>query len=609
MIRFAIIAAVFVAGILGGTFLWDRIVIPFENPWGVMGPLTLISYNPANNVVRFLVFVFCPLLLLGAAYLLSPGRVRGLLFTSSLPEDSVHGRGGRGAFLFLMVFSVLLAIFHPFNYYGKLDTFHEGETLGAAVAYEAGQDPYEDYISAHGVYQDTLRPLIAFKLFGRSISAARTYEGLHDILSFSLLGLVAWRLFSGNVAFAFAAVLLASVYVFVEPSHVLIPPLLVWRQALTLSFILAALSLNSRMRRGEKDGAGLFTAGFLFTFIPIASFLCSIDRAFYITAACAVLLPFLYFFGFRRSRAFLASTGFGVLAGAVLLVATLQSGIDDFFEFVFLIMPRYKELMDGLVFPFKMPSAYLLCVLLALNAFWVAWKFFGCLRVHGKKAPGVFFRNNFAGVLLLLISLAAFRGALGRADLPHIAYSSYFAYLLLIYLIFTALAATMRERIGMWRGLSTGAVVLAAAVSAFGVYKIYSYDLLSHKFPLHVSDSELIPDSYEEAIEYLDDNLGPDEYFFTLTNEGIWYYFLDRPAPTRFHLVWFAMPRFYQKEIVEDLKEKDVEFIIVSNSNWSSRIDLISSMKRLPIVRKYILKNYEYHVEIDGHEIWRRKDS
>ncbi|OGP17167.1 MAG: hypothetical protein A2054_00170 [Deltaproteobacteria bacterium GWA2_55_10] len=610
VIRLGLAGAVFIAGILIGTFLWDRIVLPFENPWGIMGPLTFISFNPANNVVRFLVFVSCPLILLAAAYLFSTRRLRELFFASPRPAGPAQGKGGWAAFLFLLFFSVLLSLFHPFNFYDELDTFHEGETLGAAVSYEAGQDPYEDYISAHGVYQDPLRSVIAFKLFGRSIGAARAYEGLHDILAFTLLGLVAWRLFAGNVAFAFAALLLASVYVFVEPSWALIPPLLVWRQALTLSFILAALSLNSRMLRGELGGAGLFTAGFLFSFIPIASFLCSIDRAFYITAAFVVLLPFLYFFGFRGSRAFLASTALGVVSGAVLLVVTLQSGIDEFFEFVFLVMPRYKELMDGLVYPFGVPSAFLLCALLSLNAFWVAKRFFCDLRVHGKAAPRIFFRNHFVEVMLLIISMAAFRGALGRADLPHIAYSSYFTYLLSIYLVFTTpLVRAFFERPGLWRALNAGAIALTAAVSVFGVYKIYSGDLLRQKFPIHVSDAELIPDNYEAAISYLDANLGPGEHFFTMTNEAAWYYFLDRPSPTRFHIVWFAMPHFYQQEIIGDLEEKDVEFVIMSNSHWANKLDRISSQARLPIVRDYILENYEFHVMIDDHEIWRRKES
>lgn len=32
--------------------------LPFSNPWHIMGPLTVLKYNPANNVIRFL-FIIC----------------------------------------------------------------------------------------------------------------------------------------------------------------------------------------------------------------------------------------------------------------------------------------------------------------------------------------------------------------------------------------------------------------------------------------------------------------------------------------------------------------------------------------------------------------------
>src|SRR3972149_2263788 len=184
VLRLALAAALFAAGLVIGSLLWNRIFLPFENPWGVTGPLTFISFNPANNVIRFLVFVSSPLLVLGAAYLLSTRRIREALFAAPR-AGSISGRGSLPLLLFLILFSALVALNYPFNSYDEsLDTFHEGETLGTSVSYEAGQVPYRDYVFAHGLYQDPLRSVVAFKLFGKSIAAARAFENLHELAAF-----------------------------------------------------------------------------------------------------------------------------------------------------------------------------------------------------------------------------------------------------------------------------------------------------------------------------------------------------------------------------------------------------------------------------------------
>ena len=109
--------------------------------------------------------------------------------------------------------------------------------------------------------------------------------------------------------------------------------------------------------------------------------------------------------------------------------------------------------------------------------------------------------------------------------------------------------------------------------SAFCIYRIYSGNLISQNVPLMVKDSELIPrPSYKATISFLKDNLSSEDDFFTMTSEGCWYYFIDRPCPTLFPLSCFAATNFYQHEVVEDLKKSNVKFILYRNNNWTSTI-------------------------------------
>ena len=127
------------------------------------------------------------------------------------------------------------------------------------------------------------------------------------------------------------------------------------------------------------------------------------------------------------------------------------------------------------------------------------------------------------------------------------------------------------------------------------------------KLPVNASDDFFIPDNYKGTINFLRVNLEADESFFTLTSEASWYYFIDKPCPTRFQVVWFAMPLFYQNEVVDDLKSGKVKYIILRNNHWANKIDGFDNEVRLPVVISYIKQNYIFYKRIDDNEIWIKK--
>jgi hypothetical protein len=125
--------------------------------------------------------------------------------------------------------------------------------------------------------------------------------------------------------------------------------------------------------------------------------------------------------------------------------------------------------------------------------------------------------------------------------------------------------------------------------------------------PIGKEDQFFVPNNYKETISFLKENLKDDEGFFSMTSEGFWYYVLDKPCPTRFQIVWFAVPYFYQQEVVKDLQRENVKYILVRNSLWSNRIDGIPNQNKLPIIFHFINNNYIFHKIIDDNEIWIKK--
>ena len=82
-----LVIAIFVVGVIVGRVLWPHVLLPFRNPWNVVGPLTVIKFNPANNLVAFAIFTFLPIGLLLGLFFLNAGNIRAGIGQCNDPLD------------------------------------------------------------------------------------------------------------------------------------------------------------------------------------------------------------------------------------------------------------------------------------------------------------------------------------------------------------------------------------------------------------------------------------------------------------------------------------------------------------------------------------------
>ena len=52
-----------ISSIIFTTFLWDKIYLPFKNPQEIIGEYSQQKYSPLNDVARYLIFIFLPLII------------------------------------------------------------------------------------------------------------------------------------------------------------------------------------------------------------------------------------------------------------------------------------------------------------------------------------------------------------------------------------------------------------------------------------------------------------------------------------------------------------------------------------------------------------------
>ena len=615
----------FFLSLVGGLIFWDSVQLPFSNPWGVTGNLTVIEYNPANDFFRYSLFILLPVLPMIIMYVLNINKSNDLYFQLSnrkpLSAPAMpHWQKILYPALFLLytlIYTLRLPTYHA---HGPLDTFHEGESLGFAISYMEGLIPYKDYLFVHGTFQDPLRSVLAFQLFGQSIGAVRTLESIISIITFLLLTLFILKIFQNRplpVFITISVIFTLLVKGFVDINNVLfIPITLPPRDITTLSFLLTIPFLQKFLQAEEQEinKQRFSLVVFLFSMIPFATFAYSIDRAFYLTAAYLILSGPIYLSVRKISPAlaknYLITALAGAAGGILLFGVIIRGAFVSFIDFALLTMPKYKELMDGFIFPIYELKFLFVVVLIALNVFWVMYKILQEFHHNERKfgAAAVAFSGKYLLELtLLLLAVFFFRSALGRSDWEHISYSSLPVYLLSLYIMLKYYICPMlnSEKLQI-----TASWILIGIISLALIWQgsqSLNQRTLEEKFPLQVSDDQLIPENYKSAIHFLRYNLQEDENFITLTSEASWYYFVEKPCPTRFPVVWFAMPYFYQEEIIEDLLNNNVKYILYHNDHWANAIDGFANQDKLPILMQYIHENYQYYYSFYDNEIWVRK--
>ncbi|MCZ6787545.1 MAG: hypothetical protein O7E54_10340 [Planctomycetota bacterium] len=577
------------------TRVW--IALSFSNPEGIIGHLPNLGYHPANDTLRFAWIVLLPAVAMLAA--------RRWLPPAPAAQPAAADRNNRRSILFLSV-AVLVFICGTFNYDRfpyrlqggvggvPLDTYHEGEALGAAVQWESGQLPYRDTVFYHGAGEDPGLALVAFGLFGRSVASLRILIAWLYVVVAILFFFVVRRLFPDRPRAFLLALSLLWLAWSVRPSH--LGFILEIRDAFTLAFILVVTKLR---RWSEEDrprkGYVLF---FLAAAIAATAWAYSVDRGIYLTI---VSLPVLGAAAVVWARAprwpYVVSALVGYALGFLILGVAIRWQYAAMFHYLFHDLIPYRGFLFNRLYDF---GSYIFLAPVLLIAANISW----CVRRYtASDSLRPFLRDYGLEVALALLSLVFYLGALGDSDLHHVWYSAMPAYLLGVRIVVRHLLGRARPRVV--------GVLAVAALALFLGRHIRRIPSDWGRLPAQVADEELevlaYPDSgaFWDAVRYLRERVPPGASFYTIASESIWFYLLDRPCPTRFPLFHLALAPHLQREVIADLEAKSVPYLLYRTPHWTRNK---TYPQRFPIVFEYIHAHYEPLKTFGGIEIWHRVD-
>lgn len=621
-LKYAFFLLAFVSGLGIARLCWSHITLPLRNPWHVVGNLTLQDYDPTNNVLRGYFLVLAPSIVLAALHVTcrharrmsACGDEHEILRKRSRPSRIQRAVGST----LLLAVAILAGLNAPTDIaHGEFDSYHEGESLAAAVLCSRGQAPYRDFMVVHGFYQDPGRALAAFALFGRSIGAVRCLASIVKLLTFALMAVLAVLLCEFD---PLVSLVLVGCYVLPQTwlmhmNGVTLGPVVftTGRYVCVFAFLVVLLLLHRVVAGRTLSASAALIDGFAVGFVPVASFAMSVDVGFYLTASAIVLLPLLYLaFPFVQGMRMRTVSSSIVGAAAAVLVVAWSAGFDiaAFVKLGLIVEPRAYALALGLKYPIELLPWLVVLALAAANTCWLTCKLLSKMQlpVPVRERVGEFVRGYFPELALGVTSLALLRSSFSRSDWVHVAIG-------LGPVLLLSLSIVCRHALSVWlnkgvcRSLVLAAAIVGVACGAYcGVARISTLSLIEANFPLAVPDSAYITDDEKAAVDFLKASLAEHDGFYVLTSEGSWFYYLDKPPPTRFPCVIYATTDFMQRELVDDLEQANVKLIIVSNRNWSNAIDGISTPVRVPLVAKYVRAHYHPLCVVAGQVIWERNN-
>lgn len=511
-----------------------------------------------------------------------------------------------------------------------IDLFHRGETVGPASDYLRGKVPYRGVFALHGMLEDGLLDAWLMELFGRSIDVAIA----RSVIVGAFLGVSLWYL--GIVLFDSIRMAL------------LVVAMGAWTTAENnrTFFQVAAVALfwNGLKRRSRASMifSGVFAGVALFFSYEIGVYtiagatacftLLAIDQRLARRRAARTPLadepetaPAVHF-----SPAAVLQFAGGVLLGAApfLLYLGLHGALGDFATASFVTIPRIIDAVWSLPFPDLVSTFRKNLTLHTLAEFVLFEKFHLILSPLAISISAIYFmqrwlrrradRLDHALAALAIFATVAQRTAFGRAEFRH----QYFAAFLIGPMLVLLGILIVRRLRAIWRDGNEGtrAFVAMLGLAAVPVMAVLFWipdlmnaridDLVRH----HARALRLVREPHAEetgwriqvVVAEIQRLTKKNEPIFDFSNQPAFYFFADRPNPTRFYQVPILSPREFQAETIAALEKSKPKVIIRTSPENFDTFDGVPNALRAQAVAAYIDDTYRFHVSLRGIELWTR---
>jgi hypothetical protein len=519
----------------------------------------------------------------------------------------------------LVVYAIVPMLLYAANYASTaslsqwIDLFHRGESLGPASDYLRGKVPYRDVFVLHGLLEDGMLDAWLMQLFGRDVAIALA----RPVILGSFAVPAAWYLgmaIFDSIGLSLAVILLGAVTT-VDNERTF--------------FEIAVIALLLWGLRTKRRGF-LFAAGV----VAAIAFFFSFDIGVYSIGGAALLFAALAIG--RRMKLTEAGGALpftaGLVTGSAPFVAYLaiRGGFAAFVETTFVTLPRIIDAVWSLPYPnltstFRRdlnlhtisdfllfePFRYILNPLVIAIATIVV-----AVRLARRRVEWI----DVSLAALALFAAITQRSALGRADFRH----QYFSAFLIAPMIVILALLAFRSARPLWltrdRAAQAFLVTVGLAMIPPLFVALWVPDLLNARLddiiryqprvlkllPMEPAAGR-VQDRIAAVSEAIEDIVRKkSDPIFDFSNQPAFYFFGNRPNPTRFYQIPIASPPAFQREAIERLERAKPRLVLRRSPEGFDNFDGIDNRLRAPAISRYLDDRYRFIRLLRGVELWVR---
>jgi hypothetical protein len=603
---------------------WTSRIAPLNAMLAPLSILGLLFASAASRVVVISTGVVHPFhwLPVWFAVLASLGALAAIgVFLSQARTDRDVARLERNVVMVVAGSVVVFLVFASMQGMGgQFGVFEEGQGLASGQLFTHGYLPWRDFYAAHGLLEDTFRPLFGAMAFepSRWGSVAGYAMVLYPLYLVSLYLLFVYLFRDKWPLLVASGLFLLSFYAGPPNFRFILLPIVL--------LLLAAV-----LEKATKVRIGAFVGMLLAQTILV-------PESIFAAPACGVIIVLFEVFHFDRRLTLMqnfrrtiacAATGAAILALFLLFLASRRA-VGGFF-FYYRIAAEVRSLAGGLRFEDQLavsqqpgmdtfaavvpPAAILVCIWYAAARLWTRTPFEQADWVMGALAIFVgFFYEKF----------------LSRAD-GHV-YGPYaVAVPLLLFIVYRAVRAVERWVHDHGLGLTLARHqtpnpigLLILLVFALNIPELPSrLQNLPHRFQATVDQPAWQPSLgyasadgfdrglYSDLQQVLNAYVRPGDQIFDFANEpGIFYYLFNYRPSTRYYIVNLQMAEDAQQDLLTGLRRARPRLVVFNDTllglpEW----DGIPNMVRHYDISQFLLDNYRPLAMVDGQLLFVDKSA
>ena len=176
-----------VLSILFGTFIWEKITIPFNDNM-IVGEYLDKKFHPANDILRYLAFIFLPIIIFFSKVFFRKQNLRNLILNLNNFSNIQPKKNNSLFFIFfiltlLIIFEFLSAQFQLHN----LDLMHEGQQLSSAFKSSKDGSLWSGSYVTQGIFYETISAKILWYIFDSQTIGLKRITDIFLIFSLKFL--------------------------------------------------------------------------------------------------------------------------------------------------------------------------------------------------------------------------------------------------------------------------------------------------------------------------------------------------------------------------------------------------------------------------------------